>query len=178
MQLNDRSGISCDLCAIQYKTDFLYYSFDFILVDHPTSLELILSSDIVFSIDVCTNCFDTIKKSVIKNYKIKMQKGNKVNVCELTGEVMKQPEEYYYCVVSQVNVKISGQPNVCVKCKSKTFDNDKVCIKCEGKDFIKPALISADRRYVDIIISNKAYNNLRKQMESTRQAAGQWSTKS
>lgn len=185
MQLIDRSGIACDLCGIQHKTDFAYYSFDYrsaqIMNGQRMPIDVILHNTIISSMDICPKCFEDIKSKVILNYSKTM--GNKrvqrvqPLVCEYTGKKIIGTCEYYYCVVSKVDIKISNQPNMCTKCKNKTFDSDKLCTKCGNKDFVRAASQNVDKRFVDIVFSEEAYKDLRSTMERTIATAGQWSTK-
>lgn len=187
MQLNDRSGICCDSCGITYRTDFSYYSFDFHAVavnnNQRSPIDIIIRSQIVFSVDICTNCFEAIKKSIVDNYNKVMApkratKPSAIVTCEMTGKKLFGTYEYYYCVVSKADIKMSGQPNICVKCKTKTFDNDKPCSKCSGKEFIRVASMNIDQRHVEISMCEEAYRGFVTKAETVRKTAGQWTTKS
>lgn len=189
MQLSDRSGICCDSCGITYKNDFVYYSFDFRLVDvynnQRPSIDSILSFGIVFSADICTNCFDGIKKTIVDNYaKImspkRLARPSSIIVCEMTGNKLAGTYTYYYCVVSKANIKLSGQPNICVKCKTKTFDKNKPCVKCSGNEFIKMAAMNVDNRHVEIIMCQDAFKEFTTRAERVRMSTstGQWTTES
>lgn len=96
----------------------------------------------------------------------------------MTGKKLAGTYEYYYCVVAKANVKMSGQPNVCVKCRTQTFDSDKPCSKCSGKEFIRLAAMDIDRRHVEISMCEEAYKAFVIKAETIRKTAGQWSTKS
>ncbi len=133
MQLIDRSGIACDLCGIQHKTDFSYYSFDYrsvqLMNNQRMPIDMILHNSITSSMDICPKCFEDIKTRVVSNYAKTMGvKRVQQLVCEYTGKKITGTCEYYYCVVSKVDIKLSNQPNVCTKCKNKTFDKDKLCV--------------------------------------------------
>lgn len=185
MQLRDRSGICCDSCGIEYRTDFTYYSFDFhnaaVYNNQRQSIDMILRSKVVFSVDICTNCFEAIKKMIVANYATAMSPKRSFQsavTCDITGQKLTGSYEYYYCEVIKIDVTISGQPNVCVKCKAKTFDDSKVCAKCSNKEFVRLAAVKTDRRYVELNVCDDAYRAFVTKAEAVRKVAGQWSSKS
>lgn len=179
MQLNDKTGIACDLCSLQHKQDFSYYSFDYRLVEvfnnQRVALEQLLYYPITSSMDICPACFETIKAKIISNYQRLAPK--KVVYCEVSGEILKNNYIYYYCVVSKVEVKMSGQPNTCTKCKNRTFDQNKPCEKCGGREFIKVAVQNVVDRFVEFSIGDKSYQEFKSQMEKQRISTGQWTAK-
>lgn len=185
MQLHDKSGICCDACGIVYKTDFTYYSLDFRHIDVinniRTPIDNIIRSNIVFSIDMCTNCFDSIKNIIIKNYSATMSPhrlGKQLPVtCEITGGKLFGTYEYYYCVVSKADIRLSGQPNICVKCKNKTFDSGTKCMKCSGSEFMRIASAVVDDRHVEFTICVDAYKSFVDKAQQIRVSAGQWTTR-
>jgi hypothetical protein len=188
MQLKDRDGIACDQCGTTYKTDFLYYSFDFRLVpvqeNRKPSIQQVFNLQIVFSLDICTQCFEGIKQKVVENYaktmtpNVKLRGRTQVGVvCELTGEKLAGTFAYYHCNVVRVEVKMSGQPNVCVKCQKQTFESDQAC-KCGSTDFIRPADTKVEDRFVEINLSEAAFRGMVDRAESMRKVAGEWATKS
>lgn len=188
MQLKDRDGIACDQCGTTYKTDFSYYSFDFRLVpvqeNRRPSIQQIFGIQIVFSLDICTQCFDGIKKKIIENYSKTMTADTKHRerrqvgiVCELTGAKQIGTFNYYHCNVVSVEVKMSGQPNVCVNCHKSTYESDKPCA-CGSTDFVCPADTKVNDRYVEINLSEDAFRSMVDKAESMRKVAGQWATKS
>lgn len=189
MQLKDRDGIACDQCGTTYKTDFLYYSFDFRLIpvqeNRRPDLQQIFNMQVVFSLDICTQCFEQIKEEVIKNYSKTMTPNVKFRgrpqvgvICEISGEKMVGTFNYYHCNVVRVDVKMSGQPNICVKCQKQTYESDQVCEGCGGTDFIRPADTKVDDRFVEINFSEAAFRNMVDRAESMRKVAGEWATKS
>lgn len=189
MQLKNRDGISCDQCGTTYKTDFLYYSFDFRQVpvqeNRRPSLDRILCIQVLSSLDICPQCFDGIKKTVIENYAKNMNKdvrhrgrGSVGIICEFSGEKMAGTFDFYHCNVTKVDVKMSDQPNVCVNCQTKTYGDGQPCIKCSGADFIKPADTKAYDRFVEINLSLEAFRKMKDMAESMRKVSGEWATKS
>jgi hypothetical protein len=184
MQLAERDGIACDHCGTTYRHDFTYYSFDFRSVavtdNRKPSLEIIFSSQVIFSIDTCSACFDKVKNLVIQNYNKIMSPQRRVRVetvCELSGEIMVGSYTYYHIEVIKVDVKTIGQPNVCIQCKTKTFDDGKPCSKCGSVRFIRPAIVAADRRFVELAVCENMYKRLTETAATIRQVAGQWATK-
>lgn len=165
MQTDDKTGIICDSCGLIYKSEFKYYSFDFKKVEiynnNRQSLQQILSLAIDSSLDICTGCFEGIKKSIVKNYAGQM--GSKWRppqqhvVCELTGVKLSGTYNYYYCVVSFVNVNTAGQPSYCINCKTQTYDKNRQCSKCNNRQFITPAKVNSDQRFVEFNLSEDAF---------------------
>lgn len=189
MQLKERDGISCDHCGTTYKTDFVYYSFDFRLLsvidNRRPSLSNIFRTNVVFSLDFCTACFEKIKGTIVEKYQSTMtpdfkKRGKRAIMltCDLTGEKLLGTFNYYHCNVIKVDVRMSGQANVCVSCHATTNDSEKPCEKCGSLDFLRPALISTDDRYVEINVSEKSYHELVNKAETIRKVAGEWVTKS
>ena len=176
MQLKERDGIACDLCGTSYKTDFTYYSFDIRLLnvnnDMRPSLNSIFTHDVVFSLDVCEKCMDEMANTIKKKHKA-MRKGI---CCDLTGKTMNGTFEYYHCQVTKALIKMTGQPNVCVNCNYQTQDDDKLCPQCNGDEFLRPAAVQSDDRYVDLDISEEAYKELVDKAINMRKIAGEWTT--
>ena len=183
MQLTDKSGICCDICGMVYEADFTYYSFDFryvsVIENRRQSIDSIIQSAIIFSIDICTNCFENTKNLIIKNYtKIMGPKRAQSStiICDMTGQLLFGTYDYYYCVVAKIDVKLSCQPNVCVKCGKKTFDSKKC--DCGGINFTCSATMKIDNRYLEINVCEEAFKAFREKSETIKKTAGQWSTKS
>lgn len=188
MQLSSKDGLSCDQCGTTYRTDFMYYSFDFRLLSvinnrHP-SLDNIFRSQVTFSLDICTACFEKIKDSIIKNYANTMTndvrkrgRNSPAIVCELTGKKLLGTYNYYHCNVIKVDVKMSGQPNICANCQTQTLEEDKPCENCGGLDFIRLAATDIDDRFVEINVGEEAFQNMVNKAETIRKVAGQWATK-
>lgn len=185
MQLSDRSGISCDLCGVNYRQDFTYYSFDFrpvtVVDNRRPSLDMIFSTTVSSSLDVCGACFKQITDTVITHNKSQMSDKRRQQIhvnCELTGNKLIGSYTYYYCCVATVHVQMAGQPNVCVKCKTPTHTEDKTCQKCGHNQFIKPASVHMDQRSVEFNVCEEGFATLREKAENVRKLAGQWSTRS
>jgi len=182
MQLADKSGIGCDACWIHCQQDFTYYSCDFKLINvynnHKPSLEIMLDSEITESMDVCANCFDIMKKKIIEN-NTKMMNRGKVSICELSGQVLNGSYDCYYSIVAKVKVRITGQPSICIKCQTKTFDKSKQCVKCSGRQFVSPAAVVVDNRFLEFTISKSCFIEMKsKQLELRNKPANQWTTNS
>tara|TARA_R110000868_G_scaffold150227_8_gene373271 strand:- start:87 stop:656 length:570 start_codon:yes stop_codon:yes gene_type:complete len=189
MQLKNRDGIACDQCGTTYKSDFLYYSFDFRLVpvheNRRQSLDRIFSIPVIFSLDICTQCFDKIKNTVIANYGKNMTadvrhrgKAQIGILCELSGEKMAGTFNFYHCNIIKVDVTMSGQPSVCVKCQTKTYEENKPCNHCGGRDFIKPASTKAEDRFLEINVCETTFHDMVKRAEAMQKIAGEWATQS
>jgi len=185
MQTNDKTGIGCDYCGTTYNIDFEYYSFDFFSYNsvdgRKPSIEQIIKSQAIFSLDICTSCFDKIGKVVIGNYSKNMSKHRRMNVpafCDWTGAQMSGTFDAYYCAVTKVKVSLSKQPNICVKCEAKTFDDDKQCSKCSGTDFTKIADITTASRYLEINLCSAAYDHFVDKAKTIRVVASEWATRS
>jgi hypothetical protein len=187
VQTSDRSGIICDQCGTVYTNDFLYYSFDFhqvsVYENRRPAIRQILAAKAISSLDICTQCFDIIKRKIVENYAKTMtadtrQRGKSQTgvVCELTGDRFAGTFDYYYCNVVKVEVRMSIRPNICAKCRAQTFD-DKPCGKCGGTDFVRPADTKIDNRYVEINLGEQAFREIVNRAESTRKVAREWTTK-
>ncbi len=185
MQLSTRDGIACDQCGTTHKHDFTYYSFDFrplaMQGGRRPSLDMIHSSLVTFSADVCPACFEKVKVEVVKNYSKMMsaKRQSKTNdVCELTGQVLSGNCLYYHINVTKVEVKTSNQPSVCQKCKASTFDHGKPCAKCGFAGLNRPAAITTDERFVEFNVTEAVHKQFTDAASTMRQVAGQWATKS
>lgn len=85
----DGSGISCDLCRLEVRDEFTYYSFDISRVKMINSRAINEKKEA--SIDVCERCYSSISDKVVKNYKPVV-----VGICcDLTGKHFKGNVEYY-----------------------------------------------------------------------------------
>ena len=185
MQLKERNGIACDHCGMSYRDDFDYFSFDFHHAEsndnYRSPIEHILHSDVIFSIDVCTSCFDQLKDNIVKNYGKSMSPKRSVSnrlICDLTGDYMVGSFIYYYCVIAKVRVRLVGQPNICAGCGMKTLDNEKPCQKCSGINFTRLAQVETDERFLELTLSEKAYDYFVDKAQMVRKIAGEWSSKS
>ncbi len=167
-----KGGIICDHCGTTYQDDFIYYSWDFypvrILGGRKPSIQSILSSKAIISYDICPTCWDKLKNLVVNNY-------GKGNVCEITGVGL--PSEYYYVVVTWVDVKISGQPNICTQCNNISENVNTPC-KCGCLKFIKHAEVKTDRRILEFNTSSDFCIKLRESAEKFIKTIGQWEAKS
>jgi hypothetical protein len=182
MQIPSRNGICCDRCGVIYKTDFVYYSFDFrsvqVINNIRPSINDIFNYPIEYSIDICQQCFDNIKITVVSNYQSMMNDPNrrKYIICELSGAKMSDKNyKYYLCNVSEIGVKMTGQPNICVKCQNKSYSNEP-CSKCGSVDF----MIVANTNVVDRLLEINVCSNIFNEMVNTAKSIVQseWSTES
>jgi hypothetical protein len=182
----DRTGIICDNCGLALRSEFSYYSFDFKKVEvynnSRPSLQHILSLDNNNSKDICSICFAAIRKTIIQNYSSQMGPKHRPpaahTTCEMTGKKMTGSYEYYYCVVSFVKVNIVGQPSYCVSCKTATFNKDKPCSKCGSRQFITPAKVDIDNRYLEFALCDESHARFVAKAEEIRQKQNNWSTRS
>jgi len=169
MQISTRDGITCDQCGATYKTDFEYFSFDF--------REIKISNGIHPSLQ---QCWDIIKMRVVEKYSkimatnTKFRGKNRKRICELSGIDLNK--NYLYCVVVEVKVVMSGQPNICSNCQHKTFDYDKPCTKCNNNDFVRIALTETNDRILEFNLCSEEYSNLVNKAESIRNLTNEWTT--
>ncbi len=182
MQLQDHTGIACDYCGSTCQNDFTYYSFDFrcvsVIDNRRPPINVVLNSTIVLSLDICPLCYGKITTSVITNYKKVMspKRGQSQRlVCDITGQLLSGTYDYYYCVIVKVDVQLSGQPNVCIKCKKKTIDN-KRC-ECGSTEFVKPAIVKADHRHLELVVSEAGFNQFKDKYADIRKTISQWTTR-
>ena len=183
MQLRSRDGIACDLCGTTFQTDFMYYSWTMRSIsvhgDHIPPIVQRRSAQEMFSIDVCAICYSDLSKKIIVN-NASIQSGKRRpfvgTLDDIGGQIMKGTYSFYYCDISRVNVKMSGQPNICTNCNHKTYDNTP-CTKCQGTDFIVPADLKIEERILEISLSQETFINMRKKAETIRKVAGEWATK-
>ncbi len=180
MQLKSREGIACDYCGTTYKTDFTYYSFDFRQLEgtqgQKPALQMIFRENIVFSLDICQRCFAKFKDKVMKNYK-PLNHGQGV-CCDFTGNILKGNFIYYHCDVTKVNVRLSEQPYVCVKCQRQYRDIAEKCDNCEATEFVRIADMKTDERFVELDLCEEAYQSLVNKAVDIRKMASEWSTTS
>jgi hypothetical protein len=137
---------------------------------------------IIFSLDICTACMHKMSQDIIANNK-KIQSDKRKTFVgtldDLNGEVLAGTYNYYHTQIASVDIKISGQPNLCVDCNTPTRTKDKPCSKCGGFNFIVPANTSMDSDYLEINLSEKSYSSLQEKAKEVRnKAGGEWSTKS
>ena len=154
MQLDDKTGISCDFCGSAHREDFDYHSFD---------------SKIADSFDVCAGCMEELSFKIVEN------NSTPNNLCEVSSKVFNGSYVFYYVVISNVSVKMSGQPLVCVKCGKKYSSDSKVC-SCGGTKLSKSAIVSAGKRDLEISICDDVYNEWRAKKSLPKSTS--WASKS
>ncbi len=108
MQLNDKSGIKCDLCGIEQRQPFTYYSIDFIAAcltpPMPPSLQLASTGKICSSLDCCTDCYHKLTE-LVKTHYHPLKDGF---TCDLTGAKIIGKASYYYANCAMVQVAQSA----------------------------------------------------------------------
>lgn len=183
MQLKEKNGIACDCCGTSYRNDFDYLSFDFHVVrvtdNRRIPIEQIIKSNVALSLDVCTSCFDGIKTRVVENYKKVMSPKRRASapvICDWTGNILSGSYTYYYCNITSVQVRLTGQTSYCVGCNTKTLDEDKPCAKCSGTNFNKLASVNTQDRYLELVLSLDAVDYFTDKAKTVRKIAGEWST--
>ena len=174
MQLADRSGIKCDHCGLECRTEFIYYSFDFRHVDiyngHIPSLQQILHLKVAKSLDWCSLCYDDIKKTVVESNAKLTGKQSKTRVCELS--MVSLPKELYYVTVAHVSVKTNNDAS-CVNCKTQAKSEAAPCTKCGGMKYRRSASVNANPRVLEFNISAEVYG---KMLDKVRSDSG-WTTR-
>ena len=141
MQLNDKSGIKCDLCGTDHKAKFTYYSID---IKHVNMVNNYASrSDMsgapIFSFDVCEGCFTGWAELIKKHYKA----ADKGLFCDLSGTQIPANGAFYYGDVTKVSVNISN----------------------------KQSAVNTDSKHVELCISETVYNGLKDKLIQIRQAS-------
>lgn len=157
MKLPTHDGIACDLCGLACRHDFTYYSYDFRFVEvfnnRRADLESIISSPTIFSLDVCSACFDAHKKTTIANYSKIMSPNRRVVIgvmCDLSGKMMVGTYNYYHVSVTKVEVRGAQ----------------------------KAAAIKTDERHLELNVTEEIYKGLTSSAGVVRKVAGEWSTNS
>lgn len=184
MQLSDKTGVICDKCALSLKYDFVYYSLDFkkvsVIGNNKPPLEYVLSSNSERSLDYCPGCFENIKKIILVNYEKVMSPTRKQNpqiTCEISSKKLLGTYDYYYCIVSEISVKMTGQPNICINCKTPSYDR-KICSKCNGTNFLTPAKVNVNERYLEFSVCGDVYIDMSTISAMQQKNSNQWTTES
>lgn len=181
MQLLDKSGIICDHCGLQFKHDFTYYSMDYrqVLVtnNRVPSLDMMLNMRVSLSSDMCTMCYDLLKEVIVRNYTSRMDK-KKEGYCECCNVAMTHTYTFYYVVAAEVAVRMTNQPNICIKCRAKTFESGKTCVTCGGGDFIKPARVVPIHRSLEFHMCDKDMLAIKEKMSKVKDLISNgWTTR-
>jgi len=103
-KLTSNDGISCDLCNLQFKNEFVYYNYDLVktyIVNkfQPSIFNIQRKPEL--QVDVCSNCNSLFTDRVVKNNINK----TKMAFCELTG-ILLDDGPAYVVFVSEINVNI------------------------------------------------------------------------
>jgi|CXWL01.1.fsa_nt_gi ribosomal protein L40E len=181
MQLKDKSGIACDYCGATYRSDFDYYSWDFRhLQAHDNRrlpLDHIFGQHVIFSTDICSLCFGSFRDRIVANYKKVMSDKRQARVnqaCDWTGTILAGTYDYYHVNIIQVVVRISGQPFVCTRCNTKSFDVTEKCAKCGAVELVKIAAVKTADRFLELTLSQAAFQEFTDKATSVRKIAGEW----
>jgi len=172
VQLQDKSGISCDKCGIACKLDFIYYNLDVrkidvhrVRPDTRTALRL----PVVKSFDLCSNCFDVLSTTIINNFK--EYQITKRFMCEISKADMTTLSVYYFVDAQKIEVNTSRQPYVCVTCKTKCAETK---CKCGSTKFIRPAKLQVTKDIVQFNIHPCVYDT----WAVHKPTSTEWDTKS
>jgi hypothetical protein len=173
MQLDDKTGISCDLCGSAHREDFDYHSFDarkiVVYNNLKPSLNEMINSKVADSFDVCADCMEKLSFKIVAN------NTPPNNSCEVSSKNFYGSYVFYYVVVSNVSVKMSGQPLICMKCGKKYPADPKAC-SCGGSKFSRSAIVSAGKRDLEISICDDVYNEWRAKKSLPKSTS--WASKS
>jgi len=184
MLLTEQDGIRCDRCHKAYKQDFTYYSYDYqeISVMNGMLPQFNYNAQPMFSMDICTSCMDDIATIVKEKHKpTDMKEGRRCPkgiFCDLTGNVMKGTFQFILCVISKVQVQLSGRKPVCNKCKQHIEKPESPCPKRSGTEFTKLADTLVEDRFLELWLSYEAYEQLKERAIELRKnpEASKWST--
>lgn len=181
MQTPDRTGIICDKCFTSFHNDFVYYSYDLrkcsVFNNNRLDMAMVMSDPIIDSIDICTRCHGDIEARILSTYQSNMTQrvqARKYDLCEWSGKKLSGTYNYYYCVISKIDVRMSKQPYTCTNCKHQQSDN-KVCSKCNNNKFVKIANTNVTPRLLEALFSEESYSDFKKpsNVQNT-----QWTTQS
>lgn len=111
VQTSGNDGIICDCCKDTYVLKFVYYSYDFkhvlIFDGRKPSMDAIIRSDTIKSLDLCQQCHLHVARKIVENYK---NNRNNSIICELSGQ--KIQDEFYYCVISKADVNLNSGTDI------------------------------------------------------------------
>lgn len=148
------NGIICDYCSDGVDGDFVYYSFDFYCIDVVNRVKQI-SNRVSLSVDLCEDCMEAYRDRVKKAYRPSIS--NTFN-CDVSGNVVTAPTfTYYRCVITKVEVAISGRPYVCMSCGDPRSLEDGKCLKCPSETLIQRADIVTDDKYLELNMCDLVY---------------------
>lgn len=100
MFLPSRDGIVCDFCGDTYKDEFIYYSVQ--TTEHIVKNNIKVSvQDARFDKDMCTNCFEEIKSTVMKH--LGPHQKTKVK-CDLSNAYKGGTFNYYVLIFDEIKV--------------------------------------------------------------------------
>lgn len=166
---NKSDGIACDLCGLEKEKEFTYFSLDVREVSvsdnrFPTGIEHQL---VVSSIDACMSCMDKLAEVVGLHYTPTIIGVN----CDICGGKMRGSFNFYYCLVTQIEVSLASGKSICAGCGS-GMDSRKPC-KCGSVNVKKIAQLKIDDKYLQIILCNNDYQGIVARVAKTKQRLGQ-----
>lgn len=174
MKVGDNS-LRCDYCNTIIKDDFVYYSFDFYLVDVINNVKN-FSTDTVLSVDFDEECMILYRERIKLAYappKTGMFR------CDISGEAFGASNfKYYYCKVSKVAVSLTDQPYMCNTC-NKAVDIKKVpCDKCTSETVVnRIAQVDVDNRYLELNFSETMFEKFQDHINFVKDRGDlQWTT--
>jgi hypothetical protein len=181
MQNANRSGIICDLCALELIDDFKYYSYDFRMANVFDGMRparsVVLRNDVTKSIDVCTQCHNKITHNIVKNYTTATQK--KINpksvLCDFSGNLLSGTYVYYLVSITELKVVID-KFYTCKQCQRPS--QDPTCKNCKTSAMTRGARVTTDANYLEASCSSDEYSKLIHRVTQSQEKAQDWSTKS
>jgi hypothetical protein len=169
---------------MKYTQDFYYFSYDFrkVHVNSNYMAQLQYSTQTELALDVCEQCHGKFTELVKKQYKpsecMPGRNYHKGIHCDMTSTKMVGTYDFYHCVITKADVRMSHKPYICMTCKGTVTDLKQPCPACQGTDFGKKADIVTGERELELWICDEAYDKLKPtkaQLEQRREAS-QWSS--
>lgn len=170
MQLADRTGIKCDHCGMAFKEDFTYFNLDArrYTFSSTFSLDLIKRQPVTTSQDVCQECFDKLSQRVVESFAI--YQADKIRKCEISAHMLSGIT--FHISAQRIQVNMSRQPFVCVKCRQPKSSLDKCT--CGSTKFIRPAKTTIAHNVLDFDICEAVM----KDWQTRASKDNEWDTKS
>ena len=156
MLLTNKNGVRCDRCGMSIVEKFVYFSFDMqeLTVKNNKLPTLKNTAVPIFSLDICEHCMEDFKATILKCYRpTRILPGSCPQgiFCDLTGSHLNGNFACYHVNVSEVSVDISLTPTARV----------------------------TDRDYLELWVSNEAFEQLRARAIDLRKNEAQtWSSSS
>ena len=105
MLLPERDGILCDLCGIEYKSQFTYYSVEGQKIEVLSSRKTILPLGKELDLDTCEDCYEKMLDRC-RTALAKMPNPGVTIGCELCGTILRGDFSYIQLVFAKVDVDI------------------------------------------------------------------------